>query len=70
MYTYDSPILYNELNFPYNGLLEPIPRKISNFIPTFTGPPRDSHGQSKASILLWDKRNKDEEELLSLLGYF
>lgn len=66
---YNSGYLYEELNFLYGGLIEEIQQEISNFVPTFTGPPRDSHGPSKASLLLWDKRNKQEEELLSLLGY-
>ena len=69
MQLYDSNILFNELNFFYNSFEEEIQQEVSNFIPTFTGPPRDSHGPSKASLLLWDKRNKQEEELLSLLGY-
>ena len=69
MQLYDSNILFNELNFLYNSFEEEIQQDVSNFVPTFTGPPRDSHGPSKASLLLWDKRNKQEEELLSLLGY-
>jgi hypothetical protein len=68
--TYETNISYEELDFLYGGFEEQIQQEISNFVPTFTGPPRDSHGPSKASLLLWDKKNKQEEELLSLLGYF
>jgi hypothetical protein len=67
--TYESNILYDEIDFLYGGFIEPTEEKVSNFVPTFTGPPRDSHGPSRASVLMWNKRNQQEEELLSLLGY-
>ena len=64
---YDSPVIYDKAA-TYDGIFEEI--VASNFQPTFTGPPRDSGGRTKASLIMGYERNKEEEELLSLLGYF
>jgi hypothetical protein len=63
---YDSPVIYDRAA-TYDGIFEEI--VASNFQPTFTGPPRDSGGTTRTSIIMGHKRNKEEEELLSLLGY-
>jgi hypothetical protein len=63
---YDSFFDYNT-SATYDGSFETI--IASNFQPTFTGPPRDSGGITRTSLILGYRRNKEEEELLSLLGY-
>ena len=64
--SYDSPVLYDKAA-TYDGFFEEI--IASNFQPTFTGPPRDSGGPTRLSLFMGYERNKEEEELLSLLGY-
>ena len=66
IYTYDSPVAYDN-TATYDGVFEEIIS--SNFQPTFTGPPRDSGGITRTSLIIGHQRNKEEEELLSLLGY-
>ena len=64
--SYDSPVLYDKAA-TYDGFFEEI--VASNFQPTFTGPPMDSGGITRTALILGHRRNKEEEELLSLLGY-
>jgi hypothetical protein len=66
IYLYDSPVAY-ENTATYDGIFEEI--IASSFQPTFTGPPIDSGGITTAAFILGHKRNREEEELLSLLGY-
>jgi hypothetical protein len=67
--TYNSPVIY-DLDVFYNNTEEIFNEIVAtNFQPTFTGPPRDSGGITRTSLILGRKRNKEEEELLSLLGY-
>ena len=64
--SYDSPVTYDKAA-TYDGFFEEI--VASNFRPTFTGPPMDSGGITRTALILGHRRNKEEEELLSLLGY-
>ena len=64
--SYDSPVFYDK-EATYDGIFEEI--VVSNLQPTFTGPPRDSGGITRTALIMGYKRNKEEEELLSLLGY-
>jgi len=66
---YNSPITYNSDVF-YNNTEEVFQEIIkTNFQPTFTGFPIDSGGITRTALILGHRRNKEEEELLSLLGY-
>jgi hypothetical protein len=67
--TYNSPVIYDFDTF-YNNTEEVFQEIVAtNFQPTFTGPPRDSGGITTAAFILGHRKNKEEEELLSLLGY-
>jgi hypothetical protein len=64
--SYDSPLAYDTAA-TYDGVFKEI--IVSNFQPTFTGQPLDSGGITIAALILGHRKNKQEEELLSLLGY-
>jgi hypothetical protein len=66
---YNNNLSYNE-TITYDNIEEIFQEIVaSNFQPTFTGPPRDSGGITRTSLIIGHQRNKEEEELLSLLGY-